>query len=380
MFNDKLTTALIAAGIALSLTGLTGCRSSKGDKQQKPAKLTILSDRGVIPPPYRAPQDSRRQTRLANTMPPVSVGCPGSPQQPQLPGASDEAVFVPPATTDALSAPTFPPAFHPVPKVAPSNAPAPVTPPTPETPPPPKKTYTVVKGDSLSIIAYMYKVSWRDIASENNLTEKSVIRPGQVLTLPQGAAETPRQRPVIKKRHTPSPSPKKDAATHSNSPKGAPAGKSRAPEKIPADGFYTVVSGDNLYNIVRRFKVKEATVRKLNPDIHNFDRLQIGQRIRLRDTGVSDENPPTAPETGTTTPPAPALNLKPAQIPASSDIPNQPGEVDTPKMPGLPAEVIPTQPAPKQAPVTTTPQPAQEDTVPAPLAPPQLPAVLPAVQ
>ena len=48
----------------------------------------------------------------------------------------------------------------------------------------PKETiYTVKKGDTLSGIANMYGVSWRDIASDNGLENPNLIYPGQKLII-----------------------------------------------------------------------------------------------------------------------------------------------------------------------------------------------------
>jgi len=46
------------------------------------------------------------------------------------------------------------------------------------------KTYTVKKGDNLSLIAKEYQISVRELMKANNLTE-SLIRPGDVLQIPE---------------------------------------------------------------------------------------------------------------------------------------------------------------------------------------------------
>lgn len=47
------------------------------------------------------------------------------------------------------------------------------------------RTYTVVAGDSLSRIGSRLGVSWRDIAEANGIKEPWIIRPGQVLVIPE---------------------------------------------------------------------------------------------------------------------------------------------------------------------------------------------------
>lgn len=47
------------------------------------------------------------------------------------------------------------------------------------------RTYTVVSGDSLSRIGSKFGVSWRKIAEANGIQDPWIIRPGQVLTIPE---------------------------------------------------------------------------------------------------------------------------------------------------------------------------------------------------
>ena len=45
--------------------------------------------------------------------------------------------------------------------------------------------YTVVKGDTLSLIGAKFGVSWKAIAELNKLSNPNFIRVGQVLLIPQ---------------------------------------------------------------------------------------------------------------------------------------------------------------------------------------------------
>ena len=85
---------------------------------------------------------------------------------------------------------------------------------TPETSPVPSAAagYTVQSGDTLSGIAFALGVSLEDLLSANNLTEDSIINPGQVLTIPQGeqptqVVSTPSPTPVTPTPSTPTPLP-----------------------------------------------------------------------------------------------------------------------------------------------------------------------------
>ena len=49
---------------------------------------------------------------------------------------------------------------------------------------PAERTYTVVKGDTLSAIGKKFGVSWRDIAALNHIKNPDLIHPGQVFRIP----------------------------------------------------------------------------------------------------------------------------------------------------------------------------------------------------
>jgi nucleoid-associated protein YgaU len=49
---------------------------------------------------------------------------------------------------------------------------------------PVERTYTVVKGDTLSAIGKKFGVNWRDIASLNQVKNPDLIHPGQVFRIP----------------------------------------------------------------------------------------------------------------------------------------------------------------------------------------------------
>jgi len=49
---------------------------------------------------------------------------------------------------------------------------------------PAERTYTVVKGDTLSAIGKRFGVNWRDIAKLNNIKNPDLIHPGEVFRIP----------------------------------------------------------------------------------------------------------------------------------------------------------------------------------------------------
>lgn len=52
------------------------------------------------------------------------------------------------------------------------------------------ETYTVKEGDNLSSIAARFGTTWQELARINNINDPSLIYPGQVLKLPDGASDT----------------------------------------------------------------------------------------------------------------------------------------------------------------------------------------------
>lgn len=71
------------------------------------------------------------------------------------------------------------------PEAVPAPAPEPVAEPLAAPAAEPElRTYTVVKGDTLSKIGAKFGVKWRDIASLNNVANPDKIYPGQVFRIP----------------------------------------------------------------------------------------------------------------------------------------------------------------------------------------------------
>lgn len=132
------------------------------------------------------------------------------------------------------------------------------------------QSYTVVKGDSLIGIATRAKVTLGALLKVNNFTKTSVIQPGQVIKLPEGAV-------------TPS--------------SGAAA---------PTASTYTVAKGDSLIGIATRAKVTLGALLKVN----NFTKtsvIQPGQVIKLPDGATAPATAATAvTATSSTTVQAPA--------------------------------------------------------------------------
>lgn len=107
----------------------------------------------------------------------------------------------------------------------------------------PDVAYSVVRGDSLSVIARRFNTTVAQLVSLNQLTSSHRIQIGQRLLLPQDEALIAAQAP-------------------------------------PEDGVYTVSRGDTVSSIAQRFSVAEAALLRLNA-IADASRIYPGQELRL---------------------------------------------------------------------------------------------------
>ena len=121
--------------------------------------------------------------------------------------------------------------------------------------------YKVRTGDTLGGIAARVGVGVDDLMAANNLRSRHRIRIGQVLRLP-------------------GPDTKSKITLASVRP---PSGVRLS---IPADGFYTVQSGDTLSLIAGRFAIDEQQLVRLN-QFSNKHRIYPGQVLRLTESAVA---------------------------------------------------------------------------------------------
>ncbi|WP_247747106.1 LysM peptidoglycan-binding domain-containing protein [Alkalihalobacillus sp. BA299] len=153
-------------------------------------------------------------------------------------------------------------------------APEPEAEPTPEPAPEPETvSYTVVSGDSLSVIAKRFGTTVDAIKSANNLTS-DMIYVGQTLQIPQKT-----EAPVEEAAETPPP-----ASEPAPEPEPTPE---PAPE--PETVSYTVVSGDTLSVIAKRFGTTVDAIKSANN--LTSDMIYVGQTLTIP-TEVAAETPP----------------------------------------------------------------------------------------
>lgn len=205
--------------------------------------------------------------------------------------------------------------------------------------------YTVRKGDSLSSIAYRYKLRWQDVVAVNPRITPNRLLVGDVIRLP-GKVDV--AHPV---RRT-----------------GSVSGgtvKSRA----SAGGHYVVKSGDSLSVIASRHGVKTADLKRANSLAG--DTIIVGQKLVIPGAKAATAVTSPAAATPAVTPAVVTPPVTPAPTPA----------IEPPPAPSIePLELAPpTAPAAPVAPAAPAGVPAV--TAPAvPAAPAASPAPLPAVQ
>lgn len=156
-----------------------------------------------------------------------------------------------------------------------------------------ENVYVVRGGDTLSKIAAAHGVKTADVLAANpKISSADKIFVGQKLVLPAGAAA--------------SLSPTKDSvkASFGGAESATPSvGK----ESIPADGTYTVQTGDSLWVIGKRFGVATADLRTWNN--LSTDKLRIGQVLVLNSTATAPMSVPASMAE-----PAPASKADPAPV------------------------------------------------------------------
>ncbi|WP_456277487.1 LysM peptidoglycan-binding domain-containing protein [Bacillus sp. AK128] len=173
----------------------------------------------------------------------------------------------------------------------PTNVTEPVAEPTPTAPATPDQQstqiYTVVSGDSLSLIAKRYNVTVDAIKSANQLTT-DVIFIGQKLTIPTAVQTQPTQPVPTEPVETPTP-------VETIAPE--PTTPTDTVEPVPTAEVYTVVSGDTLSLIAKRYGVTVDALKSTNN--LTTDTIYVGQALTIPTTAAL---PSAATETADSAP------------------------------------------------------------------------------
>lgn len=148
-----------------------------------------------------------------------------------------------------------------------------------------ESTYVVQRGDTVYKIARRFGLSWQKLAAANHLSDPSRLDVGQVLVLAEAAVALPTPQPTIETAVAPS----------------------------AGDNEYVVQQGDNPYRIARRLGIDVQALLTAN-NITNPHRLQIGQKLVIPAAGA----PAPAATPAPTAQPPPENNPPPEPPPEAS--------------------------------------------------------------
>jgi LysM repeat protein len=169
--------------------------------------------------------------------------------------------------------------------------------------------YTVRRGDSVSAIAERYGLSTPSVLALNGLSWKSLIFPGQVLRL--SASKSPTTTPPkTTGPQTTAP------ATPSPAPAVATTPPATAPSLTTTHGTYTIVHGDTITAIARRFGVSVPAILAANHLVASSI-IYTGRSLVIPGASKSTTPPSSQPA-----PTAPARTA-PAQV-GSATVPLSP--------------------------------------------------------
>ncbi len=115
--------------------------------------------------------------------------------------------------------------------------------------------YTVKKGDTLYSISRKYEITVAELRTANNLSESDILKEGAKLTIPSADISNA-------------------AALSSNSSNNSKT--QTLPEKNTSQ--YTVVKGDTLYGISRKYGIKVPELMAMN-GLDSNSTLKIGQKL-----------------------------------------------------------------------------------------------------
>ncbi len=187
--------------------------------------------------------------------------------------------------------------------------PAPLVPAKPVTTP-----YTVMKGETISGIAYRYYLRWQDVLAINPGLDPKRLRVGQVIQLP-GHVNLSKSRAAAK-TVKPAKTPARSAT-----PAKITAPKVSAAVSTGAATTYIVKKGDSLSVIAYKHGIKTSALRTAN-DLKS-DRILVGQKLKVPGA-TKTVKAPVAKKTEKKVPPPPKVEHS-----AKSAVESSPVQVTT---------------------------------------------------
>lgn len=130
-------------------------------------------------------------------------------------------------------------------------------------------TYKVESGDSLWKIARKFGVGTGELAAQNKLGAKPVLRVGQTLVIPPGGVENYKASAAPAVSHAKKGTTSSKKTEKAGTTAAAPSGSGKK---------YTVVSGDSIWKIAKKHDVKSAAIAEAN-HMSVSTPLKVGQVI-----------------------------------------------------------------------------------------------------
>ena len=131
------------------------------------------------------------------------------------------------------------------------------------------RTYTIVRGDTLSGIAKRFGTTYQEIARLNGIADPNKIRAGQVIKIPDSSG------------------------SGSSGSGSSSSGSSTSPSSTQSYITYTIVRGDTLTKIANKFGTTYQELARIN-GISNPNLIKVGQVIKVpKSSQSSDPNPPS---------------------------------------------------------------------------------------
>ena len=173
--------------------------------------------------------------------------------------------------------------------------------------------YTVMKGDTISGIAYRYYLRWQDVLAVNPGLNPKRLRIGQVIQLP-GQVNLSKRRAFTKRAKKP---------VKRSTPAKITAPKVTKPVYNGPAKTYIVKKGDSLSVIAYKHGIKTSALRAANN--LKSDRIMIGQKLKVPGATKKPAAASAAKKTAMKIPPPPKV-----EQPRKSAVESKPVQVVTP--------------------------------------------------
>ena len=294
---DKPTNSTATASTDVGSTGPVAATDVAGPPAPTPANASTSDT--ITPKPAReplmvTPPPVADDASSIAANPPTSQTASGPIQHGPVVNPPDNLAPPADASSTASSSPTA---------TVPADGETPVTDGTP---------YTVKKGDSLARIAHRHHVALARLKTANSLSNDR-LSIGQKLVIPNRAEKQLATADASESASVPQLTSSDSADTTTTPPAVSTAAVTEKPAHLHAHKtagtagghhLYTVVKGDTLMKIARKFRTTAGAIMAAN-NITNASRLSIGKRLRIpagesRSAAASArESAPTERETKT---------------------------------------------------------------------------------